>query len=471
MSNNPKAKKFAMTRSTGRLATAKLATAGLAALSFALTILATDASAQLFGRRSDEATAPTQAAPANRAPTNKAPANNATESTPGDLESALVKAQLSRRMGDLAEATRILSQLVLFAPDDSRVMGEYGKTFAAQGRSDDAIAFLERAIQIQPNEWSYHSAMGVAYDQKGNYPLAQAAYGRALALRPGEPSALNNAALSYLQSGDIETAERMVHEAQAVSTPADKPRIEQTVALVERLKGSRPAAAARRVPERVSPPESAPARLASAAPPPPAPDYNAFSAPSTDQGDPVVTNPPVDSNWLPPPEFSDVEMSVNVTPPAEAPASARALAELQSDPTVIVQAVPKDANAGPVRRPEPKKAPATAQKPAPAAPTRRQLAVSAQPPLTARAAQAAPAPKAQVVHAYYVQAGAFATEERADKMAQSLDSMGARVSPTTVGGKSLYRVRIGPFKDAQQANDALGVAKSMGHTDVRVVTE
>jgi cell division protein FtsN len=49
--------------------------------------------------------------------------------------------------------------------------------------------------------------------------------------------------------------------------------------------------------------------------------------------------------------------------------------------------------------------------------------------------------------------------------------MGARVSPTTVGGRSLYRVRIGPFKDAQQANDALSVAKSMGHADVKVVTE
>jgi cell division protein FtsN len=76
-----------------------------------------------------------------------------------------------------------------------------------------------------------------------------------------------------------------------------------------------------------------------------------------------------------------------------------------------------------------------------------------------------------VVHAYYVQAGAFATEDRADKLAASLGSMGARVSPTSVGGKSLYRVRIGPFKDEQQANDALGIAKSMGHTDVKVVTE
>jgi len=40
-----------------------------------------------------------------------------------------------------------------------------------------------------------------------------------------------------------------------------------------------------------------------------------------------------------------------------------------------------------------------------------------------------------------------------------------------IGGRSLYRVRIGPFKDVQQANDALSVAKSLGHADVKVVSE
>jgi cell division protein FtsN len=174
---------------------------------------------------------------------------------------------------------------------------------------------------------------------------------------------------------------------------------------------------------------------------------------------------------------------VEVTPVAEAPSvetSPTVLASLQANPSVVMQAVPKDDLAGPVQQRAEPKAQAPAQKPAvEAPPARKQLSVSTNPPLTTRTtAQAAPtqttpapAPKAEAVHAYYVQAGAFAAEDRADKLAATLDSMGARVSPTTVGGRSLYRVRIGPFKDAQQANDALGVAKSMGHTDVKVVTE
>jgi Flp pilus assembly protein TadD/cell division septation protein DedD len=460
----------------------------LAAVSLALSSFVTDASAQgLFGRRSrsNEATPAATAVPAR--------SSSAKETPPADLDTALVRAQLSRRVGDFAEATKILSQLVLFAPDDPRVMGEYGKTLAAQGRSDDALAFLERAIQLNPSEWSFHSALGVAHDQKGEYQLAQVAYGRALSLKPGESAVLNNAALSYLQSGDLDTAERMAREAEATST--DKARVQQTLALVERLKATRPQVAPAYAPP-VEPmpapvqPALAPEMVASVAPPPGPPtvitpeplreesmEYMDYSAPMefTAPAEPIITNTPVASNELPPLEEPWMEPMVEITPAAPTPPSALAL--LQADPTVRMQAVPKDDLAGPVRAREPiAESPAPQRQasaaPPPAAPRQLSVGTNARQPAPApRTAQAAPAPKPPVVHAYYVQAGAFATEDRADKLAASLGSMGARVSPTSVGGKSLYRVRIGPFKDEQQANDALGIAKSMGHTDVKVVTE
>ena len=448
-----------MTRST-RLATLRVA------LTLALASIALDASAAgLFGRRdrSNESNA------ASPAPNVAAPKTDgkATDNAPTDLDSALLKAQLSRRLGDFAEATRILSQLVLFAPDDPRVMGEYGKTMAAQGKADDAIAFLERAVQLQPEEWSYHSAMGVAFDQKGNYQAAQAAYTRALQLKPGEAAVLNNAALSYVQSGDLDMAEKMIRQAETTTT--EKERIQYTVALVERAKAMK-AARTPPAPPMPAPPQGTPPvapQVVASLPPP-------VSAPEPAQ--PIIQDTPVASSSLPPLD-EPVEDWVDVTPATPAPASA--LASLQANPTVVMQAVPKDDLAGPVQPrsqpkevapPAPKKVAPLAPKAVAAAPERRQLSVSSNPPLTA-SAQSAPAPKTEAVHAYYVQAGAFATEERADKLASSLDSMGARVSPTTVNGRSLYRVRIGPFKDAQQANEALLVAKSMGHDDVKVVGE
>src|SRR5437016_14168577 len=41
---------------------------------------------------------------------------------PADLDAAIAQAQTARKSGDLAGSTRILSQLVPFAPDDPRVL-------------------------------------------------------------------------------------------------------------------------------------------------------------------------------------------------------------------------------------------------------------------------------------------------------------------------------------------------------------
>src|ERR1051326_8798835 len=83
-----------------------------------------------------------------------------------NLDAEIRRAQILRAQGNSAEAIRALAQLVLVAPDDSRVVGEYGKALVQQGRPDDAVAFLKRAIQLREGDWSLYSALGVAYDQR-----------------------------------------------------------------------------------------------------------------------------------------------------------------------------------------------------------------------------------------------------------------------------------------------------------------
>ena len=61
---------------------------------------------------------------------------------------------------------------MLVASDDPRVIGEYGKTLAENGRAQEAVQFLSRATQLQPGEWSFYSALGVAYDQMGDQSRA-----------------------------------------------------------------------------------------------------------------------------------------------------------------------------------------------------------------------------------------------------------------------------------------------------------
>src|ERR1700749_262518 len=77
------------------------------------------------------------------------------KSLAADLETQIHNAQGMRAGGDYAGATKILAQLMLVSPDDSRVVGEYGKALVLQGRSKESLDFLKRAVQLQPNDWSF----------------------------------------------------------------------------------------------------------------------------------------------------------------------------------------------------------------------------------------------------------------------------------------------------------------------------
>ncbi len=282
----------------------------------------------------------------------KAPTPMAALTIPTDLEGAVRQAQAQRRNGDFTAAAKTLSQLVLVAPDDARVLGEYAKTLIAEGRSDDALAFLERAISLRPPDWSLYSAQGVAYDQKGDYQAAQAAYGRALALKPGEPTVLSNDALSHMQSGDLDGAEKMLLE--AARSGAEFPRIASNLALVRSLKSSTPQPPS--VPMATA--EAAPEKPAPVVPPPlavtPIPEPQAVPPAG------VAVTSPVTRTVLPAPEVSAPSVEPKPLPSAAAAAAAAprvllrsdatapVIEQLRADPSVRIQAVPKDPMAGPV---------------------------------------------------------------------------------------------------------------------------
>ena len=189
-----------------------------------------------------------------------------------DIESSVRDAQQKRLAGHYDEAIGILSQVMLVASDDPRVIGEYGKTLAEKGRAQDAVQFLTRATELQPNDWSYYSALGVAYDQVGDQASARLAYEHALQLKPGEPSTLNNYALSRMLANDPAMARELIARAQAAGGASD-PKIARNIALVNNL-APKPEAAA-------------------VAQPAAAPDHSAA-------GTPVGTPMPVTSSPLPP---------------------------------------------------------------------------------------------------------------------------------------------------------------------------
>jgi Flp pilus assembly protein TadD len=159
----------------------------------------------------------------------------------GNLDDDIRQAQSQRASGDLDGATRALAQMMMVYPDDPRVVGEYGKVLVQKGRSRDAVDFLRRATDLQPNDWTLYSALGVAYDQLNDPNSATSAYNHALQLKPGEAVVLNNFALSRVLVGDLDGAQRML--AQASATPNANPKIASNVMMVASLKGA-PAAGA-----------------------------------------------------------------------------------------------------------------------------------------------------------------------------------------------------------------------------------
>jgi Flp pilus assembly protein TadD len=157
-----------------------------------------------------------------------------------NIDTGVQKAKQQRAAGDLNGSAHTLSQLMLVAPDDPRVVSEYGKVMVGRGRSDDAIAFLKRALELSPDDWTLYSAIGIAYDQKSEFADSKLAYDRALQLKPGDPSILNNYAMSRMLAGDLSDAQRLIAEANA-SGSAD-PKIAHNVELMASLvKGANPA--------------------------------------------------------------------------------------------------------------------------------------------------------------------------------------------------------------------------------------
>jgi len=117
----------------------------------------------------------------------------------------------------------------------------------------------------------------------------------------------------------------------------------------------------------------------------------------------------------------------------------------------------------------------TATKPAPATVTPAVTTPSAKaaPAATATQTQAKPAASTQtkVYNDYWVQTGAFSTIARAEVVKNTLSSKGITsiIENREVEGKSVFRVRVGPYTSQNEANYWLSLIKSInGFEDSQV---
>jgi len=252
-----------------------------------------------------------------------------------DITTEVAHAHALRQAGQLPEAASALAQIMLMAPDDARVIGEYGKVMAQENRGQDAVAFLKRATQLDPNDWSLWSALGVGYDETNDPKDAASAYQRALALKPGEPAVLNNYGMSRMLAGDMTGAQMMFAQARS-----NDPKVTNNAAMLAEIQATRAPA------HMIAAPAPAPAKVqqsAQAAPKPvvqqpkPQPVEAATQTPKTVA--PAPAKPTTVATATPPAATS----TMNATP------TATGAPRVIASGGVVMQAVPKDPLAGPVK--------------------------------------------------------------------------------------------------------------------------
>lgn len=86
----------------------------------------------------------------------------------------------------------------------------YGKSF---NRLDDAIPYLLKATQLNPNESAYLEDLGVAYGLKGDFDAVIETMNKLLQIRPNYKPAYMNLSISYRNKGDNANADLYMQKA------------------------------------------------------------------------------------------------------------------------------------------------------------------------------------------------------------------------------------------------------------------
>lgn len=150
-------------------------------------------------------------------------------------EPALNYAAALQRTGRSDQAVAVLQKAVIYHPDDRDVLAAYGKALAATGNFELAIQTIRRAQTPDRPDWKLLSAEAAILDQIGRNDEARRLYARALDLSPNEPSTLSNFGMSYVLTGDLVEAERLLR--LAIMAPGADSRVRQNLALVVGLQG------------------------------------------------------------------------------------------------------------------------------------------------------------------------------------------------------------------------------------------
>lgn len=157
------------------------------------------------------------------------------ERNPKDRNTGLNYANMLRMAGRNEQALAVMQQVAIHFPSDREVLAAYGKSQAAAGQLEQALDTITRAQTPDRPDWKLKSAEGAILDQLGRAPEARQRYRDALDIQPNEPSILSNLGMSYLLQKDLKTAETYLQS--AAKQPGADSSVRQNLALAIGLQG------------------------------------------------------------------------------------------------------------------------------------------------------------------------------------------------------------------------------------------
>ena len=138
--------------------------------------------------------------------------------SPNDPEPAVGLAETYLAMGDLETAGRLFD-IVAQAEGgaaDARLLQGRGLVALGQGRTDEAVGYLEASVERDPAQWRAWAGLGRAYGRQGKARQARNAFGRAEESAPSPAVVINDVGMLHLEENDPAAALQAFQRALSV---------------------------------------------------------------------------------------------------------------------------------------------------------------------------------------------------------------------------------------------------------------
>lgn len=132
--------------------------------------------------------------------------------------------RLHHRFGRPLEALRAYQKAIAADPAFSWPYHNVGEIFLAQKDDAHALAWLERAVAVNPDHWRAQFGVGVAAHRLAQYDKALAAYRRALEMNPLDADGHANVGWLLLRAGRVADGLRELEMAVRLNPELDRER-------------------------------------------------------------------------------------------------------------------------------------------------------------------------------------------------------------------------------------------------------